>query len=237
MTLPKINDVSKYEINIPSTKQKVRFRPYLVKGEKVLLIALESQDDKMMGNAVLDLVIACLEGDIDKRTLTTYDVEYLFTQIRGKSVGEFSTLSFYCQEENCDHENEVKINLSDIKIPDTQSLIKFQLTDEIGIEQKHPSYYDIINSDVLESETEIETLYKLVVKSIIAVTTEDERLLIKDEPPEEVYNFVNNLTSQQFESLRSYVDSAPTIKLGVDYKCKKCDNENHIELVGMRDFF
>ena len=112
MALPKLNDQPKFEITVPSTKEIHRFRPFLVKEEKVLLIALESNDQRQMLNAIADTVDACSNGSVRVNELTTYDIEYLFTQLRGKSVGETTKLQMICKE--CENTTEAVINLDDI---------------------------------------------------------------------------------------------------------------------------
>ena len=107
MSLPKLNSVPKFEVTVPSTQEVVKFRPFLVKEEKVLMMAVESQDLGASVKAVVDTIDACIEGGIDKKTLTTFDVEYLFTQIRTKSVGESAKFNLKC--EKCEEDNEIKI--------------------------------------------------------------------------------------------------------------------------------
>lgn len=237
MALPKINDVPRYEITIPSTNKVVRFRPYLVKEEKILLLALESQDEKLISNTILDIVEGCLDGKVNKKELTSFDVEYLFTQIRAKSVGETSKLYFYCTREECDEENEVTVDLSKVTINVNQTINKVALKDNVVIEQKYVPYFDIINSNILQSGSDVESLYKLIAKSIVAVCTDDEKINTKDEPVEDLYEFINNLTSLQYESLKQFVNNAPAIEQHVRFKCSKCGHDNSIHLKGIKDFF
>jgi hypothetical protein len=114
MALPKLNDTPKYDIVIPSTDKKVRYRPYLVKEEKVLMMAMESQDMNAILNAVVDTITACVQEPVEKDKLTIFDVEYMFTQIRAKSVGETSKVGIKCK--HCETSNEVGIDVSSIKI-------------------------------------------------------------------------------------------------------------------------
>ena len=134
MALPKLNDMPKYSVTIPSSKQEVRIRPFVVKEEKILLIAMESQDPKQIANAILDTIVSCTEEQIDANSLTSYDVEYLFLQIRGKSVGEKSNVILKCME--CGHDNEVTIDLGDIKIEGNIPDKKIKITDQISLEMK-----------------------------------------------------------------------------------------------------
>ena len=114
MALPKLNDTPKYSVKIPSTQKTVRFRPFLVKEEKVLLLAMESDDTKDIVLAILDTISACVADNIDVKKLTTYDVEYLFTQIRAKSVGETTSVSIEC--ESCKEKNQVTVDINSIQV-------------------------------------------------------------------------------------------------------------------------
>src|SRR6056300_818118 len=114
MALPKLNETPKYEVEIPSTGKTVRFRPYLVKEEKVLMMAFESGDQKAALRAIVDTIEACIVDKIDATNLATFDVEYLFTQIRSKSVGESSTLMIKCKE--CEKQNEYKFDVSQVNV-------------------------------------------------------------------------------------------------------------------------
>ena len=128
--LPKLNDVPGYDDIIPSTGQKIKFRPYLVKEEKILLLAMESQDTKTALNAIADTVVSCIHEDIDRRSLTVFDIEYLFLRIRSKSVGERSNLNLKCSE--CGAYNEFTLNLEDIKLDIPKTNFKIKLTDQIS---------------------------------------------------------------------------------------------------------
>ena len=129
MALPKLNDMPKYSVTIPSLKREVRIRPFVVKEEKILLVAMESQDPKQIAHAIIDTIESCVQDDIDTQKMTSYDVEYLFTQIRGKSVGETTNIGVNCP--SCEHQNEVTVNLSEIKIRGEIPNHKINLTDNV----------------------------------------------------------------------------------------------------------
>ena len=138
MALPKLNDAPKYEIAVPSTGQKVRYRPYLVKEEKVLMLAMESQDQRSALNAIVDTIESCVQDDLNTKDLTTFDVEYLFTQIRSKSVGETAKIGVTCT--HCDQQNEIEIKLDDIKVGNPDGLeTNIELTDNITLLMRWPS--------------------------------------------------------------------------------------------------
>jgi hypothetical protein len=237
MALPKINDLPNYTVVIPSTGKTVKFRPYLVREEKTLLIASESQDMTLISNTILELINCCIVDPIDVKVLTPYDVEYLFTQIRAKSVGETTVVLYPCHSSECAHVNEVSINLTDIKVNSSSANKSIKLTDTVTIEMKHIPYYDYANRDIIDSESDTETLYKTVVYSIEAVCTEDERILVKDEPIEDVFDFVNDLKPHQFELLKEFIENNPTLSYDAHFTCEKCSQPNTIYLRGLSDFF
>ena len=138
MALPRVNSSPKYDTMIPSLNKTVHYRPYLVKEEKVLMMALESNDNKQMLNAVVDTIQSCVTEDIEREKLTSFDVEWLFTKIRSKSVGETSKVSIKC--ESCDTENEVTIDLNQLKLTEIKEPEVIKLTDQISIKMKYPKY-------------------------------------------------------------------------------------------------
>jgi len=239
MALPQLkNDVPKYEMTVPSTGQTVKYRPFLVKEQKVLLLAFESQDNKQILNSMLDCLSSCIPN-LKLDELATFDVDYMFTQVRSKSVGETSTILHPCT--NCNEENEVKVQLDSIKVEMPKNWKKdvlVQISDEIEIDLKFPTYKDvsyISSNNTNTSETEL--LMDTVAACIKAVKTEDEYLLIKDEPKEEVERFINSLTNSQLEKITSFATEAPKLTHTQTYECKKCKTENKIELKGLNDFF
>ena len=147
MALPKLNDQPKFEITVPSTKEMHRFRPFLVKEEKVLLIALESNDQRQMLNAIADTVDACSNGSVKVNELTTYDIEYLFTQLRGKSVGETTKLQMICKE--CENTTEAVINLDDIKMTGGTTSPLIEISPNISVELSYPAYVNMMNDDTI----------------------------------------------------------------------------------------
>lgn len=232
MALPKLNDTPQYELVVPSTGNAVRYRPYLVKEEKVLLLAFETQDQKQMMRAMVDTIDACVSETIDKRSLTTFDVEYMFLQIRGKSVGESATVGLKCG--NCEHVEEVQIGLSDIAVTKINKSNVIELTPDISIEMKYPSFMDV--ADVVdEDKKESAIAFDMIEKSIAAVLTEEER--ITEFSKKEVTDFVESMTSEQLEKISEFVREIPSLQKEVDYKCSKCGEDNHIKLEGISDFF
>lgn len=231
MALPSLNDTPKYELTIPSLKKKVKFRPYLVKEEKILLIASESKDVGQIMNAVLDTVLACLEGNSIKRNeLTTFDIEYMFLQIRAKSVGEVVTLNVACSE--CDHDNEQTVDIAEIecKVGKKSNIIK--LSDTISVEMMYPSY-----SMVDFTEDEAQAGFSVLGKCMKTVITQEERIVMAEESTESIDAFIDSMTQQQFEMVSSYLKDMPSVKHTIKFDCEKCDVHNEVLLEGMQSFF
>jgi ribosomal protein L44E len=238
VALPKLNNAPKFEMTIPSLNKAVKYRPFLVKEEKVLLIAMETGDSHTTLNAIIDTINSCVIGDeFSPNDLTAYDVEYMFLQIRAKSVGETSKVSFECDK--CSDKNEVVINLPDARVVgggNTDPIIK--LTDDISVKMKWPSYGDLMKAGVdPEKMTEIDTIFKLISKCIDSVMTEEEHVKLSDEPEEEVMAFLESLNSEQFGNIRSYIETIPQVKYNLKFKCKSCEHENDKEIAGVANFF
>ena len=234
MVLPKLNTSPKYEMVIPSSKQTVRYRPYLVKEEKVLLMAFESNDSSQAMNAIIDTILVCVDENIKRETLTTFDVEYMFTQIRSKSVGETSKVNVKC--EKCETLNAVTINLAEVELDTPESVNnEIQLTPEVSIELSYPSADSLINID--KEATNAEKILATIVASIDVIKTEEERVSTKDVTKKEVEEFVDGMTGEQFSNLAEYVKDIPTLKENVEFVCENCGHNNSRELVGFTDFF
>lgn len=232
MALPKLNDVPKYEITIPSTDKKVYFRPFLVKEQKVLLIALESQDEKQILQAVVDTIKACIYEDIEIDKLAIFDLEYIFLQIRGKSVGETADLIMKCRE--CNHENKVKVDLEEIKIkkgPDK----KFVLNDQFTIEMKYPSYEIILRED-MNTDSVVENIYNTVLLCMSCLYTKDDIIRFDEYTDEDKKEFMESLTSEQFDKIVTFVSNLPAIVYDLEYDCESCKHSNKETLRGIQDF-
>jgi hypothetical protein len=236
MGLPKLNSEPKYEMTIPSTQRKVRFRPYLVKEEKVLLLANETQDTKTIMDSVVDTIAACVEGDFSKEQLTTFDVEYMFAKVRSKSVGETADIMLKCSK--CEVFNDVKIKLDDLEIimPDVQT--KITLTDDISMKMRWPRYVDISqDSELIGNLTSETSAFKVLEHCIESIMTEDEIWNTSDQTAEEIQAFVNSMNRIQIDKVKDFIDAIPQIEKEVDFICTGCEHENKTLLKGSEDFF
>lgn len=239
MALPLLNEVPKYDIIIPSTGEKTTFRPYLVKEEKILLMASESNDEETIAKATIELIKHCVNSKIDEKQLTDFDMEYLFCQIRSKSVGETSKMQMNCTHEDCSEGTEVDVPLDKVYVntdKDVSSII--DITDNVKVEMRYLTYYDYLNNDMLKNkETESELIFNIILSSIKSIMTDEDKIDTKDEPIEELINFVNSMTTTQFNKLKHFVENAPQVSLNINWTCESCKRENGLIVKGIMDFF
>lgn len=238
MALPRLNENPQYELTIPSTGEIVKYRPFLVKEQKVLILALESQDQRQVLNAILNCIDACVEN-VNTKKLATFDIEYIFTQIRSKSVGETTDVNLSCTA--CNEYTPVKINLDEIKLENEIDTKKkhIQLTSDIAVELKYPTYHEFLNSkSVQQDEVSVNMVYDMMASCIAAVIINDEeRIEVQGESSEEVESFINSLNNEQFEKISKFVETIPKITMSVNYICESCKQENTKKLEGLSDFF
>ena len=236
MALPK-NDVPRYPVTIPSTGEEFIMRPYLVKEEKVLLLAMESQDPKQIALAIRNLIINCIEGELDIDTLAGFDVEYLFLELRSISVGEKIELHTKCQKEECEHSNGVEINIKDITLKDFDpEAAIIRLTDTVGVTMRYPTLELLEGLDPEKLDSVDNLMY--IVTSCINTIFDDENVFdCKKENIEEVRDFIDNLTSDQFQLISNFFQNTPVLEYDLKFVCEKCEHESSYELRGLQSFF
>lgn len=230
MSLPLLNENPRYELVIPSTGKKIRFRPYLVKEEKVLMLAAETKDPKQMMNAIVDTVSACITEKLNIQDLTTFDLEYLFIKLRAKSVGESSKVQVNCVE--CKTANEYSIDLDAVECKISKANHMIKLDDNITVEMKYPSYSSI---DLSGDETEMG--FGILSNCLSAVHTKDQRIDVSEESAESIRRFLESMTRTQFEQLTDFVSSMPQVVSAVDFNCRNCGTHNHFDIKGIQSFF
>lgn len=235
MALPKLNDAPKYNLVIPSTKQNVNFRPFLVKEEKILLMALESEDQGQVLNTVVNTIEACVDEKIDRNRLTTFDVEYMFLKIRAKSVGETSKIIMKCSE--CQEQNDIVVNIDSIemKIPDISNVIS--LDENVNVELGWPTFQTVIKDNLFEAESTVDQVFGLIRSSIQVISTNEERFAASEQTKEELDTFIESMNTDQFSKVRDYVEKMPRLTHDVDFTCTKCNHPNHTTIEGMQNFF
>ena len=241
MALPSIT-APEYSTTIPSTEQKITYRPFLVKEEKLLLIAQESGENQEQVLAVAKILAACITTpDIKVGEFATFDLEYLFLKLRSKSVGEIVQLSIPHQspaepsgnlENSCTHKTLVDINLEDIKVlPDIPER-KIQLTDNIGVSLKFPTFQNLVDTDDLNKT---EYLFDILTKCVEYVYDKDT--VYSDFTQEEMSEWIDGLGQQQFQKISEFYENIPRVKHLVEWKCPACDKEESLTLEGLESFF
>ena len=232
MALPKLNSSPKYELTIPSTNKTVRFRPFLVKEEKSLMIAMESGNQRDALNGLVDTILACTESDLDSNTLTTFDIEYIFLQLRAKSVGESTKIGLKC--ESCESVTDVNIMLDDIKVqmPEIDKHITFE--GDIAVDLDWPSFNDLTTLDLSSANTE--TVFEIVANCIKTIHTGSERISCKESSKEDLKEFIESMNTEQFTKIKDFIDNVPRLKHDVTFTCKSCSTENKITVEGVESF-
>lgn len=236
MALPKLNDFPHYELVIPSTGKTIGYRPFLVKEQKVLLMALESQDEKQVLRAVTDTLKSCIVDPINIESLATFDIEYIFTQLRAKSVGENTSVNLKCSK--CDEYTEVSIKVDDIKINVHPGDSLIQLTDQYTLKMRYPQYSGLLlSTESNDEKTLTNAMFEMIIMCLDELRSDDDIIKFDDEVRTEIETFLESLTTAQFELVMNFVNNIPKLEHKVDFICTSCNHENSIVLQGLQDFF
>ena len=237
MSLPKINAPT-YELVLPSSARKIKYRPFLVKEEKLLIIAMESEDLKEIATAVKQVISNCiLTRGIKVEKLSTFDIEYLFLNIRGKSVGESVDVLLTCPDDN-DTQVPVTIALSDIEVQrDPEHSNTIQLDDEYYMKMNYPSLNEFVKSNFVEGEAEIEQSFDMIASCIDQIYTEEESWAGSDHTHKELIEFVENLGTTQFQSIEKCFATMPKLSHTVKVRNPNTGVESDVVLEGLASFF
>tara|TARA_Y100001972_G_scaffold100820_1_gene125403 strand:- start:247 stop:951 length:705 start_codon:yes stop_codon:yes gene_type:complete len=232
MALPKLNAPS-YEMKIPSTGETVKFRPFLVKEQKMLMIAQESKDPNMMANTMCDLIESCVEGMKDVHLMPTFDIEFMFLQLRTVSVGSEIELEMLCQDDG-ETKVLVKVKLEDIKVSELPNHKKeIMITDKIGMTFKYPTMVDIAKYGK-EGISAVDTTFGIIQDCLVNIFDENE---VYDEMNQkELQEFIEQMTSEQFEEVQNFFDTMPKLRHTVEFKNPNTGVDNKVHLEGMQTF-
>lgn len=236
MSLPKLS-VPQYKVELPSTGEQINMRPFLVKEEKVLMIALETSDIKQISEAVRNIILSCYDlQSLDE--LTVFDIEYLFLQLRAKSVGENMSLQIKCQNEDCGGMTPVTINVDDVKIINQKQDRTIMLDKEtgVGVQMKWPSM-EMIGSLDPEKLNSVEGVMELITDCIDGIFDNDNVYDLDNETEEELQSFVESLSGEQFKMIQSFFYNVPAVYHKLNYECGSCNKEQEVELKGLNSFF
>jgi len=237
MALP-MNTAPIYKLTVPSTGKEVEFRPFLIKEEKALLIAQQSEDPHVMLSSIKEVIKSCVKQDIDVDSLATFDIEYIFVKLRSKSVGEMIDLTLEC--DTCTDDKAVaKVNIDLTKLNVSRNekhTNNIKLFDDVGVMMKYPTI-DIIKELESAEENDYEKVFEIIGKCIDTVYNSSEVFHIKEQPEAETMEFLNNLTGEQFGKIREFFDTMPVLEHAIQYTCPVCNKEHNKLLRGLESFF
>lgn len=237
MALP-VMSLPTYELTVPSTKQKVKFRPFLVKEEKALLIAQQSEDQQVMLNTLKDVIKSCTSNKIDVEKLAMFDIEYIFTQLRARSVGEVSELVFSCLE--CgDPKAKMNVNIDlttlEVKFHEEHTNV-INLFDNVGIKMKYPGL-SLINKMKDNSTEDVSLIFDVIIECIDSIFDEENVYPAHEQTKEELEEFINNLTQDQFVKIQKFFETMPKLEKEIEFDCPVCKHHHKHLIQGLDSFF
>ena len=238
MPLPTISTPT-YELTLPSSNRKIKYRPFLVKEEKILIIAMESQDAKQIVRSVKDVLSKCiLTKGIKVEKLATFDIEYLFLNIRGKSVGEHIEVMVTCPD---DKKTQVpmSINIDDIKVSkDKEHTKQIKIDDKLMMEMKYPSLEQFVKSNFDFSEdNQVDQSFSLIASCVDKVFSEDEAWTSEDFTSKEINDFLEQMNSSQFKQIEKFFTTMPKLSHEVEVLNPKTKKKGKVVLEGLSSFF
>lgn len=225
-----------YETILPESQRRVEYRPFLIKEEKVLFMASETKNEDTIYKAIREVILACTGERVDIADLSIPDTEHLFLQLRASSVGETVKPNLICKK--CSTPNEVEININEIKceVPDGKPQEKqIELSKKMRVLMKYPSTKDMMF--IPKDTQEIDKAFIVISKCIDRVYVGEDIYDAKEIGSAEILEFLNNLTQTQFMKLFNFIDKMPRMKKQIEYKCRKCGEENSLVLEGVSSFF
>ena len=238
MPLPKINTPT-YELTLPSNNKKIKYRPFLVREEKILIMALETENSEDISNAVVDILSECiLTKGVDVTKLATFDIEYLFLNVRSKSVGESVEVNIVCPDDN-KTSVQMEINLDSIKVQKTRghkNIIK--LDDQYSMKLKYPSLDEFIGNNFDTNEgSAVDKSLSMISSCIEIVYDEEESWNASDSTKQELEEFVEQLNSKQFKSIEKFFETMPKLSHKLKVKNPTTEVESEVVLEGLASFF
>lgn len=239
MALPKL-DVPIYELNLPSDGKTITYRPFLVKEEKILLMAMEGEDEKEITTAIKQIINNCIVSpNIDVDKLPLFDIEYILLNLRARSMGDVVTTNYTrpgCKEENCKPISiEVDVNTVEIeRDPDHNN--KIELTKDVGMIMNYPDIGMISKVTELSGEKS-EDVFEVITRCIDQIYDADDVYSRSDYTPEELTEFVEGFTQDQFRKVEDFFNTIPKMYKDVEFHCEKCDYKESIRLEGLASFF
>ena len=238
MPLPKINTPT-YELVLPSSNRKVKYRPFLVREEKLLIIALESEDLKQITTAVIDVLNSCiLSKGIKVEKMATFDIEYLFLNVRAKSVGEQVEVNVICPDDG-ETTVQMPIDIDAIKVQKNKEHTDIvKLDDDISLKLKYPSLTEFISSNFdADATNDVDTTMHMITSCIDIIYNAEESWKASDSTPKELEDFVEQLNTKQFKDIENFFNTMPKLSHKINVKNPKTEVESEVVLEGLASFF
>ena len=236
MALPKLNTPT-YELEVPSTDEKIKYRPFLVKEEKILLMAMESGKNEDIIQAVKDIVSECTFNKIDLGSMPMFDVEYIFLNIRAKSVGEISKLKLLCPDDKKTYV-DTEVNLTEVQVQvDEEHTNKIELTDDMGMIMTYPTIDSFAQSGL--QSINASNMTDIIGSCILQIYENGGEKVYeaKDQTQKELKEFVEQMNTKQFQKVQKFFDTMPKLKHDVKVKNPKTKKTSEVTLQGLNDFF
>lgn len=231
MSFPRV-ELPTYSLLLPSTKESVKYRPYVVKEEKVLAMAMQSKDDRELKQAMGDIVKACTFGVVDIDQNPMFDVQYVFLKLRCKSVGEISEVSVHCGK--CDHEQPHFIDLDKIEVTELKEQSNILEFSDVRLKIRYPTVETLIR--IKESE-DVDDIFLAIVSCIDEIQTEEEVIQNTEETQDDFLNFVESLTPDHYQKIQDFFTFMPSVSHVIQFECAGCQEANAIVVDGLYNFF
>ncbi len=237
MPLPKINTPT-YELSLPSNGKKIKYRPFLVREEKILIMALETEDQKQITDAVVEILDACImTRGVKVQNLATFDIEYIFLNVRSKSVGETINVNIICPDDE-KTSVEIPIDLESIKVKKDKSHTNIvKIDDNLSLKLKYPSMEQFIENNFESTDETIKNTMKLITSSIDMIFNEEESWNASESTEKELEEFIEQLNSKQFQMIEKFFDTMPKLSHRVKVTNPKTNVESTVILEGLAAFF
>ena len=236
MALPQIN-TPVHELTIPSTKKKIKYRPFMVKEEKILLLALESEDQQEITNAIVQIIGNCVQTKIDLDSLSTFDIEYIFLNVRAKSVGEMLEFAITCPDDG-ETQVEVEINIDDIKVSQPKDHTDtIDLDNGYFIKMKYPTMKYIMEKKPDDKKSLIDSTFEYAVECVDSIYNDEETWEAADSTSKEIFEFLEQLNSKQYQKVQDFFATMPKLTHTVKVKNPKTKVTSDVTIEGLANFF
>jgi hypothetical protein len=238
MALPKI-DTPVYEIDLPLSKKHIQFRPFLVKEQRNLLMALEANDSETIERNIRQVLINCTMTDVDFDSLPVIDIEYYFLHLRARSVGEVVNNKYRCNNEvgdkECGNIMDVDVNILDIQVEKPELTDEIRLTDKVVVKLKYPQFSIVKRAINIESATDL--AFDMIAESIEYIYDGEQFHYAKEQEPEDLIEFIESLNQTQFSKLEEFFNNLPRLNKNIEMTCSKCGFHHNLKVEGLESFF